>query len=575
MRSSRTSSDSKWGRQSNDNKDTMRSARQVNKKLVKLFLAEADDSDATCTTSTALDTTTADSAFFDSTFDEESTGLQDCDPGSQCRTCFRIISRHEDAQDLYDRVNMALLHNIKVITGVWIQQGVKELPHHICASCQETLNKSVEFRAKCQQVDKKLRQTTEKCNMQMGDEEMESELENVLYEESAQQAKELQGLQNFSSELWSDSEGALDEEDFPLDAEPTQFSLSEEELDLDRDTEEEFALEQNKSFNEIISIRKCKTKEEIGKVDHGAKVYKVVLGEYNSQKETTPKYSLPLPKRPQLRVSPEEKKRRRRERIQAKPLNYVCDKCGHSFRQRSQLEMHLLRHNRAKNFECPECPKKFYDLYTRNIHVRAMHKGEHPFPCNHCNESFANASSRHRHERDVHGAGNRIRTRTKSKEEGPSRHYCTMCTKSYTSKNGLVLHMNFHNGSRPFQCKICQMKFADPSAMKRHQALHDKFPIRCDICQKGFLLRSQLIKHQDVHTGMRPYRCEVCDVHYRHRYNLNKHKTTDLHRDNMQKAIKEQNNGLQPAFKDIDKDISKTDFESQTHHLTTFKPNAH
>jgi len=62
-------------------------------------------------------------------------------------------------------------------------------------------------------------------------------------------------------------------------------------------------------------------------------------------------------------------------------------------------------------------------------------------------------------------------------------------------------------------------------------------------------------------------RCEICDVHYRHRYNLNKHKNTDLHRDNMQKAIKEEVNGLQQAFKDIDKEM---DFESQT----PMQPNA-
>lgn len=42
----------------------------------------------------------------------------------------------------------------------------------------------------------------------------------------------------------------------------------------------------------------------------------------------------------------------------------------------------------------------------------------------------------------------------------------------------------------------------------------------------------------------------------------------------MQKAIKEEVNGLQQPFNDIDKDIYKMDFESQTHHLTTFKPNA-
>ncbi|EDV48673.1 uncharacterized protein Dere_GG16751 [Drosophila erecta] len=555
MRSSRAASDSKWVSQSNDNKDTVKRARNercsrpVNEKLVKLLLTEVEDSDATSTTtSTSLATATRDSAFFDSHSEEESTGLQDCNlpSTSKCRTCFRIISRDGGVKDLYDRDNMALLHHIKVATGVWIQQGVKELPHHICATCQETLKKTVEFRAKCQQIDRKLRQTTEKYTFQNCDDEMEFELENVLYEESAQQARETLALEDFNPELWSDSECALDEEDFPLDVESTQFSLSEEDLGIGKDTEKDIALEQNKSScNEIISIRKCKTEEEIGKVDHGAKVYKVVLGEYNSQKEAETKYSLPLPKRPRLRVSPEEKKRRQRERMQAKPLNYVCDKCGHSFRQRSQLQMHLLRHNSAKNFECPECPKKFYDLYTRNIHIRALHKGEHPFSCNHCNESFSNASSRHRHEKDVHGAANRIRTQKKSKGEGATRHYCTKCPKSYTSKNGLVLHMNSHNGSRPFQCKNCHRGFKDPSAMKRHQALHDKFPFRCDICLKGFLLRSQLIKHQDVHTGKRPHRCELCDVHYRHRYNLNKHKSSILHRDNVQRAKEEEISGLQ------------------------------
>ncbi|XP_039494671.1 zinc finger protein 182 [Drosophila santomea] len=560
MWSSRKASHSKWESHSNNNKDTVkrarneRSSRQVNKKLVKLLLAEPDDNDATSATSS---TATPDSAFFDCHSEEESSGLQEWDlpPGSKCRTCFRIISRDEGVKDLYDRDNMALLHHIKVTTGVWIQQGVKELPHHICATCQETLKKAVEFRGKCQQIDKKLRQTTEKYNFQICDEEMESELENVLYEESVQQAQEVLGPEDFSPELWSESECALDEEDFPLDLESvtrvTQ-SLSEDDLGLGEDTEKVLALEQKKpSWNEIIGIQKCKTEAEIGKVEYGAKVYKVVLGEYNSQKEAEPKYSLPLPKRPRLRVSPEEKKRRQRERVQAKPFNYVCDKCGHSFRQRIQLQMHLLRHNSAKDFECPECPKKFYDVYTRNIHVRVRHKGEHPFRCNHCNESFSNASSRHRHERNVHGAGNRIRSQKKSREEGASRHYCTKCPKSYTSKNGLALHMNSHNGTRPFQCKNCHRSFADPSAMKRHQALHEKFPFRCDICLKGFLLSSLLTKHLDVHTGKRPHRCELCDVHYRHRYNLNKHKTSKLHRDNVQKAEEEEINRLQYILTDF------------------------
>jgi len=277
-----------------------------------------------------------------------------------------------------------------------IETGEKGLPHHICATCQETLQKSVDFRDKCIQIDKKFKQATK----QNSEDEIESELENVLYEESVQQASEVPGTGFKCPELGSDSECVLDEKDIPLDLESIDFSSGDEDEETNFLLKKRRPLRKSKrACNEIVSIKKCETKEEIGKVDPGAEVYKVVLSECNRKDETKKKISLPLPKPVQQRVSSEEKKRRRRERVRAKPFNHICDQCGHSFRQRGQLRMHLLRHNSAKNFDCPECPKKFYDAYTRNIHLRARHKGENPFSCNHCNTSFSNASSRHRHER--------------------------------------------------------------------------------------------------------------------------------------------------------------------------------
>lgn len=105
----------------------------------------------------------------------------------------------------------------------------------------------------------------------------------------------------------------------------------------------------------------------------------------------------PKPKRPKR--TKEERNRIRREQIRAMPLNHVCDQCGASFRVRCNLTIHMLRHTRTKNYPCPECPKKFYDAYMRNIHIRVRHRGELPFECNFCRKAFGSSNTRYLHEK--------------------------------------------------------------------------------------------------------------------------------------------------------------------------------
>lgn len=274
------------------------------------------------------------------------------------------------------------------------------LPHHICDSCQDTLKKAIEFRENCIKANVKLNQGGEKeskYGFQIFDDEMESELENVLYEESSQHISK-------ASEIgFSDLDFDLDsEDDTPLVDE--ESSPIEDVLPVE---ESEKKTSREHVCREIASIIKCETKEEIGKVNSKAEVYKVVLSECNREEETKPtertkkpfKYSLAVPKPKKPKLSSEEKKQIRRARHQAKPFSYVCDKCGHSFRMPDQLQMHLLRHNQIKNFACPECPKKFYNSYMRNMHLRERHRGEKPWSCNYCNKSFSNGSCRKKHER--------------------------------------------------------------------------------------------------------------------------------------------------------------------------------
>lgn len=182
------------------------------------------------------------------------------------------------------------------------------LPHHICDSCQDTLKKAIEFRENCIKANVKLNQGGEKeskYGFQIFDDEMESELENVLYEESSQHISK-------ASEIgFSDLDFDLDsEDDTPLVDE--ESSPIEDVLPVE---ESEKKTSREHVCREIASIIKCETKEEIGKVNSKAEVYKVVLSECNREEETKPtertkkpfKYSLAVPKPKKPKLSSEEK----------------------------------------------------------------------------------------------------------------------------------------------------------------------------------------------------------------------------------------------------------------------------
>ncbi|KAL7728396.1 hypothetical protein ACLKA6_005159 [Drosophila palustris] len=79
--------------------------------------------------------------------------------------------------------------------------------------------------------------------------------------------------------------------------------------------------------------------------------------------------------------------------------NFVCDVCGWSFRDISNLKSHALRHSGEKKFKCNECDRQFFDNPQLRLHVRVHHQGEKPFVCKYCGMAFRNSPTRCRHER--------------------------------------------------------------------------------------------------------------------------------------------------------------------------------
>ena len=75
---------------------------------------------------------------------------------------------------------------------------------------------------------------------------------------------------------------------------------------------------------------------------------------------------------------------------------------------------------------------------------------------------------------------------------------CDVCKASYTSKSGLIYHIDsVHIGRRKYQCNDCSAAFLTKGVLKSHiRSVHEiikEYP--CPICHKAFAFRAVLKQH--------------------------------------------------------------------------------
>lgn len=233
-----------------------------------------------------------------------------------------------------------------------------------------------------------------------------------------------------------------------------------------------------------------------------------------------------------------------------KQLSYVCPECGKSFSQSTTLRQHQAAvHTEAKHFECDLCGKRFktreYLQLHRNRHtMNTTMRGQ---PRNGTAASAAAAARRKA--RNAEGATSPQRAKAKQICE------CVYCGKLSNSIALNVSHMRTHTGEKPYECRICQKRFAFQQSLRTHKLTHTgEKPFRCDqcgmqfrqighlhghrlthngskrhqceFCAKAFALRGNLTVHMRVHTGDTPFRCAFCARKFNDSNGLKRHLVT-------------------------------------------------
>ncbi|XP_043657281.1 zinc finger protein 184 isoform X1 [Drosophila teissieri] len=446
-------------------------------------------------------------------------GAEKLEELQKCRTCYRDFAADSTAKDLFDPANSVLLFHIEVISGVWISHKPDE-PRFMCPACKLALDQAIDFREMCISTELKINQAKPLTD------ELQLEAQNE---------------DSISSEhdLVSDSE----------------YTNVDEIEDAGEEHVEVEAVTDDQSSPEPVVESAAPAAQDPLSVALGNKIFKELIDQYTGQERAKLKKATPIARKPRAReqaaceqkpkrsANPKTKEERnliRRAQLRAKPPNFVCDQCGQAFRMSHNLRIHMLRHSRTKNYQCSECPKTFYDAYMRNMHIRIRHRGETPFGCGFCSETFAYAGARQKHESEVHNAAprlivKRINPKPMPKPREDVRYQCKLCHKHYASKYALGWHIKSHTDANAFKCQRCSKSYSDPNKLKRHEMTHEKRPLQCDVCLKGFYQRTRLREHELIHTGERPYWCEVCNVHFRYKYNMKSHANSKMHQDNARK----------------------------------------
>jgi hypothetical protein len=101
---------------------------------------------------------------------------------------------------------------------------------------------------------------------------------------------------------------------------------------------------------------------------------------------------------------------------------------------------------------------------------------------------------------------------------------CDRCGKEFRQKRYLITHIQAHNTTNNFNCRICKQAFKTEYARGKHEKRHVAPKVSCEICKKEYKHRFALKRHNlDVHSNKEKSNCQICKKVFGSKRTLRRH----------------------------------------------------
>ena len=166
--------------------------------------------------------------------------------------------------------------------------------------------------------------------------------------------------------------------------------------------------------------------------------------------------------------------------------------------------MHMNVHDVSKPFKCDVCSKCFDRKSSLDQH-HTSHSVEKPFLCKICNRKFALKSVFVEHQA----------THCKKPESQVS-------SKSYFYNNTTNQHLQVYNESKASKSDAHLNFLSKQNDGKKHCKVREN-PFNCHICDEKFADNPKLVKHLAAHSKVRSFKCTKCLESFREKHQLWQH----------------------------------------------------
>ncbi|XP_064547197.1 uncharacterized protein LOC135434518 [Drosophila montana] len=224
---------------------------------------------------------------------------------------------------------------------------------------------------------------------------------------------------------------------------------------------------------------------------------------------------------------------------------FKCQHCGEIVQTLRELDLHMLSHQPSLGggYYCNVCNIQFNNADEFENH-KQLHLGagnEVKYNCELCTASFREKSNYDEHLRRHNdelflptlALNHSILDSASGDADGAAAGDTSAAAGSGSGGGGVGVgdeeDMFPPDGPKPFGCEVCHRSFATPGHLNAHRIVHQDERERCykcdyPQCSKSFVSRHSLFDHLKQHYSNEEFKCDICGKIFKSTKNLQNHK---------------------------------------------------